>query len=63
MTIRLSEAARLLNQMQDRIDMLNTQIAAQMRISLDAQQAMRDYIITRDELTNAMRTILNETQT
>lgn len=48
MTIKLSEAARLFNSMQDRIDMLNTQIATQMRISLDAQQAMH--------------TVLNETQ-
>lgn len=50
MSITLSE---LLNQFQDRIDML---------ISLDAQQSMREAIIQRDELTNTMRVIMQETQ-
>lgn len=63
MTISLSESARLLNQFQDRIDLLNDHINAQMLRSLDAQQAMREAIIQRDELTNTMRVILNETQT
>lgn len=63
MTIALSESARLLNQFQDRIDMLNNHINAQMLISLDAQQSMREAIIQRDELTNTMRIILQETQT
>lgn len=50
MSITLSE---LLNQFQDRIDML---------ISLDAQQSMREAIIQRDELTTTMRVIMQETQ-
>lgn len=63
MTISLSESARLLNQFQDRIDLLNDHINAQMLRSLDAQQAMREAIIQRDELTNMMRVIMQETQT
>lgn len=62
MTITLSESARLLNQFQDRIDLLNNQINMQMLRSLNAQQAMREAIIQRDELTNTMRVILNEAQ-
>lgn len=58
MTIALSESARLLNQFQDRIDLLNDHINHQMILSLGAQQA----IIQRDELTNTMRVILNEAQ-
>lgn len=62
MSVTLSESARLLNQFQDRIDMLNNEIRAQMMRSLEAQQIMREYIIKRDELTHAMRVILQETQ-
>lgn len=62
MTIALSESARLLNQFQDRIDLLNDHINHQMILSLGAQQAMREAIIQRDELTNTMRVILNEVQ-
>lgn len=62
MTIALSESARLLNQFQDRIDLLNDHIDYQMILSLGAQQAMREAIIQRDELTNTMRVILNEAQ-
>lgn len=63
MTVTLSESARLLNQFQDRIDMLNNEIRVQMLRSLEAQQIMREYIIKRDELTHAMRVVLQETQT
>lgn len=62
MTISLSESARLLNQFQDRIDTLNDHITYQMILSLGAQQAMREAILQRDELTNTMRVILNEAQ-
>jgi hypothetical protein len=62
MTISLSESARLLNQFQDRIDLLNNRINHQMLMSLNAQQHMREAIIQRDELTNTMRVILQETQ-
>ena len=62
MTIALSESARLLNQFQDRIDLLNNRINHQMLMSLNAQQHMREAIIQRDELTNTMRVILQETQ-
>lgn len=62
MTISLSESARLLNQFQDRIDLLNDHINHQMILSLGAQQTMREAIIQRDELTNTMRVILNEAQ-
>lgn len=53
MSITLSESARLMNQFQDRIDML---------ISLDAQQSMREAIIQRDELANTIHIILDEAQ-
>ena len=62
MTISLSESARLLNQFQDRIDLLNNHINHQMLMSLNAQQHMREAIIQRDELANTMRVILDEAQ-
>lgn len=62
MTITLSESARLLNQFQDRIDTLNDHITHQMILSLGAQQAMREAILQRDELTNTMRVIMQEAQ-